>query len=280
MKGASMFEYTRGYVKVNGINIHYYRTGGDKPPFILLHGATDNGLCWTPVAELLAEQYDVIMPDAQGHGFSDRIDQDFTFMNHANQVVGLIQELDITKPLIMGHSMGAGTAVDVAAEYPYLPKAIILEDPGWNRQESPVSEREEARVKQREEFIRSLTETTRRTREELVAECREANPRWSEAEIGPWADSKLQFDPTLFSTMQLDRPSYVQLIPKIICPTLLVISDGGLVTPETAEHASNLWRAEQPFRWVQIKGAGHNIRREQFQTFCDTLFHFLETCLD
>ena len=51
-----MFEYTQGCVKVNEINIHYYCTGGDKPPFILLHGASDNGLCWTPVAEILAEQ--------------------------------------------------------------------------------------------------------------------------------------------------------------------------------------------------------------------------------
>lgn len=275
-----MFEYTQGCVKVSGINIHYYRTGGDKPAFILLHGASDNGLCWTPVAELLAEQYDVIMPDAQGHGLSDRIDQDFTFMNHTNQVVGLIQELNITKPIIMGHSMGAGTAVNVAAEYPYLPKAIVLEDPGWNRQESAVSEREEDRLKQRDDFIRYLAEATRRTREELIAECRKANPRWSEAEIGPWADSKLQFDPTLFSTMQLDRPSYVQLIPKIMCPTLLIISDGGIVTSETAEHASKLWKAEHPFQWVQIKGAGHNIRREQFEAFCDTLFHFLQSYSD
>ena len=36
--------YTEGDVTVNGVNIHYYRTGGGKPPFVLLHGATDNGL--------------------------------------------------------------------------------------------------------------------------------------------------------------------------------------------------------------------------------------------
>lgn len=275
-----MFEYTQGNVKVNGINIHYYRTSGDKPPFILLHGASDNGLCWTPVAELLARQYDVIMPDAQGHGLSDRIDQNFTSKNHTNQVVGLIQRLNIVEPIIMGHSMGAGTAVNVAVEYPSLPKAIILEDPGWGRQEPPISEQEKDRIKQREEFIRSLTGAPGRTREELIAECRKANPRWSEAEIIPWAESKLQFDPTIFSTMQIDRPSYVQLVPKIICPTLLIISDGGLVTPEVAEHASELWKAENPFRWVQIKGAGHNIRREQFEAFCDTLFSFLRDILN
>jgi N-formylmaleamate deformylase len=231
------------------------------------------------VAELLAEKYDVIMPDAQGHGLSDRIDQNFTSKNHTHQVVGLIKQLDVNEPIIMGHSMGAGTAVNIAAEYPSLPKAIILEDPGWGIQESPISEQEEERIKQREEFIRSLTGAASRTREELIAECREANPRWSEAEIVPWAESKLQFDPKIFSTIQVDRPSYVQLVPKIICPTLLIISDGGIVTPEVAEHASKLWKAEYPFQWVQIKGAGHNIRREQFKTFCDTLFNFLKDIL-
>jgi len=273
-----VFEYTEGYVKVSGVSIHYYRMGGKKPPFVLLHGAADNGLCWTPVAELLARQYDVIMPDSQGHGLSDRLKAGFTFKNHTVQTVGLIRELGLTKPFIMGHSMGAGTAVNIAVEYPYLPKAIILEDPAWRTPESLESESEKEREKQREAFMKSLAEYGKRTREELIAECRAANPSWSEAEIIPWAKSKLQFDPTLFAMMQLDRTSYIELVPRIKCPTLLIISDGGIVTAETAIHASKLWKSTQPFKWVQIEGAGHNIRREQFQVFCDTLFRFLKSC--
>jgi pimeloyl-ACP methyl ester carboxylesterase len=33
-------------VNANGTNIHHYRTGGAKPPLVLLHGITDSGLCW------------------------------------------------------------------------------------------------------------------------------------------------------------------------------------------------------------------------------------------
>ena len=270
-----MFEYTQGFVKVNSINIHYYRTGGSKPPIILLHGATDNGLCWTSVAELLAEQYDVIMPDAQGHGLSGRIDKGFTFINHAHQIVGLVQKLDITDPIIMGHSMGAGTTINIAVNYPDIPKAIILEDPAWRSQKSIESEDEDERVKQQEAFIKSYVGLSSLTREELIAECRETNPLWSEADIIPWAESKLQFDPALFSSMQIDRPSYIELVPKITCPTLLITSDGGIVAAETARHASSLFKAEEPLQWVEIKGAGHNIRREQFKTFYDTLNKFL-----
>src|SRR5205807_8111357 len=58
-------------VQANGITIHYYCTGGDnKPSILLLHGITDSGQCWPRVAHDLESSYDVIMTDARGHGHS------------------------------------------------------------------------------------------------------------------------------------------------------------------------------------------------------------------
>ena len=66
-----MSEWSEGFIKANDLNIHYHRTGGTgKTPLILLHGVMDNGLCWTPVARDLQAQFDVIMPDARGHGLT------------------------------------------------------------------------------------------------------------------------------------------------------------------------------------------------------------------
>ena len=271
-----MLYYSEDDVKIKGIKIHYYRTRGDKPSFILLHGATDNGLCWTPVAELLVENYDVIMVDAQGHGLSDRLDDNFVYTNHADQVIGLIENLKLTKPIIMGHSMGAGTAVNIAVREPGLPGAIILEDPGWFAVKDLAAANTEAAKEQREAFIRELAGYGKLAREEIIEEGRKNNPVWSEAEIVPWAESKLQFDPTLFSKLQIDRPTYEELVPKIDCPTLLITSDGGIVSAATTEHAKLLWKSGKPFVWVEIKGAGHNIRREQFEKYCEVLFDFLK----
>ena len=272
-----MLKYTDSYMKLDDVRIHYYRTGGNKPAFILLHGASDNGLCWTPVAELLAGRYDVIMPDAQGHGLSARLGADFTFKSHTEQVAGLAMGLGLKKPLIMGHSMGAGTAVNVAIEYPSLPKAIILEDPAWMTPESAASQNDPEKIKQREAFMKALAGYGKRTLEELIAEGKAANPRWSEAELGPWAKAKLQFDPALFSKPILNQRSYEELVPEINCPTLLITADGGLVTAEVAKNAAKLWKSKQPFKWVRIKGAGHNIRREQFEEFQKALFGFLDS---
>jgi N-formylmaleamate deformylase len=263
-----MLKYTEADLKIDGAKIHYYRTGGAKPPLVLLHGATDNGLCWTTTAETLAAKYDVVMPDAQGHGLSDRLDKNFSFQSHADQVAGLVKQLGFKKPIIMGHSMGAGTSVNVAVSYPDLPGAIILEDPAWLVQDAvgppPVDPKS------------YLTSLSKKTLEELMAECRASNPRWAEVEIRPWAESKLQFDPTLFDFMVINPRSYKEQVPKIKCPTLLIIAENGLVSRATAEDAAKLWKSEQPFRWVQIMGAAHNIRRENFPAYRDAVFGFLK----
>ena len=60
-----------GDVEVDELRLHYTRTGGANLPIVLAHGFSDDGLCWTPVAELLAAEFDVIMVDARCHRQSD-----------------------------------------------------------------------------------------------------------------------------------------------------------------------------------------------------------------
>ena len=61
-----MAGWITGTCKANGIDIHYLRTGGNKPPVVLLHGLMTNGACWTPLARTLEKDYDVVsqMPGA------------------------------------------------------------------------------------------------------------------------------------------------------------------------------------------------------------------------
>ena len=275
-----MAEFIPGDIKINDIKIHYYRTGGKKPPFLLLHGATDNGLCWAPIAEILSKQYDVVMPDAQGHGLSDRLDARFSFESHTNQAAGIIRELGLKKPLIMGHSMGAGTAANLAVEYPSLPKAIILEDPPWGMPAPPDPKNAEEAKKQQEAFRSHLTGISKLTLEDIIKESRKNDPTWAEEERLPWAKAKKQFDTTLFSTMVINPRSYEEILPRIKCATLLIIAEKGIVSKEAAENAARIWKSKKPFRWVQIKGAGHNIRREQFSAFKKALFEFLKLIED
>jgi N-formylmaleamate deformylase len=264
-------------VIANGIRIHYVRTGGDKPSLVLAHGFSDNGLCWTPVAQALEGDYDVIMPDARGHGLSDAPETGYDTEDRVADLVGFIQALELERPALMGHSMGANTVAFAAATYPDLVGCAILEDPPW-RELTFTPEETQARGKQRRAEI---IERKTRTRQELVASCREAHPTWPEAELGPWADSKLQLSPNVLSC-RLPPPMqrsgairWPEVAAKIACPTLLITADpdaGAIVTPQLAREAAGM---NVNIRVIHISGAGHSIRREQFGRYMQAVTEFL-----
>ena len=77
-------------IQSNGLRIHYTRTGGDKRPVVLAHGFSDDGLCWTPVAEILCADYDVVMVDARGHGRSDAPEAGYALTDMAADLAGVI----------------------------------------------------------------------------------------------------------------------------------------------------------------------------------------------
>ena len=124
-----MYQRTTGNIVTHGTKLHYYRSGGSKPPLVLVHGITDDGLCWSPVAEVLSAEYDVIMVDLRGHGKSDAPEEGYDLVTMATELSGLITGLGLDNPVVMGHSLGAVTAMTLAGLTPHLPLAIILEDP-------------------------------------------------------------------------------------------------------------------------------------------------------
>src|SRR5690349_23872155 len=111
-----MTTWTSAVCEVNGINIHYLRTGGAKPPLVLLHGLTGSGACWSPLARALAAEFDVVMPDARGHGNSSTPLTGYRYEDHARDVIGLIRELGLAASVLLGSSMGGLTAALVASQ--------------------------------------------------------------------------------------------------------------------------------------------------------------------
>src|ERR1700709_317338 len=109
-----MATWIRGDCEANGIRIRYIRTGGGKPPVVLLHGLSGNGASWTPVARMLAREFDVVMPDARGHGGSSAPRDGYRYDDLANDVIGLVHGLELVGAVVVGHSMGGMTAAVAA----------------------------------------------------------------------------------------------------------------------------------------------------------------------
>ena len=262
-----------------GIKIHYYRTGGDKPPLVLAHGFSDNGLCWTRVAQVLEKDYDVIMPDARGHGLSDAPDEGYSSEDMAADLAGLIRALDLDQPAIMGHSMGAGTVAAATAGYPDLISAAILEDPPWFDENSPWNRgradlSEEERKEQAEKRLAEIVATKSKPKTEIIAAGRERSPTWDEVEWSPWADAKQQMSTHILGRTTIARTPWQEIAGALSLPTLLLTADPGqaIVTPEIAAEAQAM---NDNIQWVRIEGAGHNIRREQFEVFVQAVTEFL-----
>ena len=131
MKPAS---WSEGDVEANGLRLHYYRTGdrarGAKPIIVMLHGITDNGLCWARVAQEFEADYDIVMPDARGHGLSEAAHDGYAPDQHASDVRALVDALDLRRPVVMGHSMGGMVATIVAATWPDMPRCGHPRRPG------------------------------------------------------------------------------------------------------------------------------------------------------
>ena len=100
-------------VMSNGIRIHYWRTGGEgKPVMIMAHGVTDYGLSWASLAAKFQADYDVIMYDARGHGFSEKPEGPYSLTTHVEDLAGLIKALEIDKPILYVEFRIKGRAID------------------------------------------------------------------------------------------------------------------------------------------------------------------------
>lgn len=271
-----MTNWTEGDVTVDGTNIQYYRTGTpEKPPVVLLHGFTDSGLCWRRLATDLAADYDLVMTDAVGHGKSGGPERGFR-QRAVSDVLAVIDALRLDRPALIGHSMGAATAAGVAAAAPERIRAAVLEDPGWRDTPAPATGGEGSRAALGSpawvawnRAYKAMTPEERRNR------AAEERPAWPETDLPDWAEAKAQFNLAILDHQDEPRPPWREVVAQITCPVLLITADperGAIVTPETAAEAARLWRTG---RIVHISGAGHNIRREQYEPFRAAVTAFL-----
>ena len=272
-----MGSWQTGDVETNGIRLHYARTGGLLPPVVLAHGITDDGLCWSPLAEELASDYDLIMVDARGHGLSDAPAGNYGPAAQVEDLAGVISALDLSNPFVLGHSMGALTALALAGTYPDLPRAILLEDPPpwWVAAPPDVAPEHDDRLP----MDAWMYEVKRLTREELIASRRASSPSWSEAELGPWADAKLRFS---LNVTQFMRPGisagidWPVLLKRVTCPALLITADPERGAIVSEDDALALRRLIPQLQIVHIPMAGHNIRREQYVPYVAAVRAFLD----
>ena len=112
-------------VAANGLDMHIVEAGEGKP-LVLLHGGTLASTAWSDFIPVVAERYYTIAPDSRGHGKTANPTGRLSYRGMADDVAGLIEELELREPLVIGYSDGGQIALELALRHPGLAGALVI----------------------------------------------------------------------------------------------------------------------------------------------------------
>ena len=112
-------------IRVAGVRVAMEVRGSGRP-LVLIHGLGCSGRYFRDLAAQLSPHFTVYVPDLPGHGRSEKPDALGSIRALGDWLAALVVECKLEQPVIAGHSLGGGVAVDCAARYPDLPGGIVL----------------------------------------------------------------------------------------------------------------------------------------------------------
>lgn len=206
--------------------IAYHRTGRGHP-LVLLHPLALAGRVWDPLVEHLAPHYDVIAPDARGHGQSGWDGRPFDVADLADDVAALLDGLGLASAHILGMSMGGSVAVQFAGtRAARVDRLVVADGTAWYGPTALDAWAERAeravavpRIRQVPfQVDRWFTERFRRTQHDQVRRA-----------IGIFLDT--DSDAHAEASLALGRLDARPLLAGITAPTLSVTGEEDYATP-------------------------------------------------
>ena len=107
-----------------------FRTAGEGPVVLLLHGMAGTSATWRHVMPALAGRYTVVAPDLLGHGESRLARGEYSVSGHANLLRDLLTALEHQRVTVIGQSFGGGVAMQLAYQFPELCERLVLVSSG------------------------------------------------------------------------------------------------------------------------------------------------------
>lgn len=102
----------------DGVVLAYEETGEGAPAIVFVHGVACNRRFWDRQVEHFARAHRVLAIDLRGHGASDAPAQAYTIGALAQDVGWMCAQLEITRPVVVGHSLGGLVALELAGGRP------------------------------------------------------------------------------------------------------------------------------------------------------------------
>ena len=122
-------EFPIEHITIHGHQIGY-RSGGEGPVLLLLHGIAGSSSTWVPAMRLLQSDFTVLAPDFLGHGESAKPLGDYSLGNVASAMRDFLDLLGIDQATVVGQSFGGGVALQFAYQFPEHCERLVLVDAG------------------------------------------------------------------------------------------------------------------------------------------------------
>ncbi|MEV4916388.1 alpha/beta hydrolase [Streptomyces tirandamycinicus] len=252
------------------------------PGVLLLHGLMGRAAHWASTARWLAERHRAVALDQRGHGRSERpADGAFTREAYVADAAAAVEQLGLAPAVLIGHSMGALTAWQLAAERPDLVRAVVVCDMRASALGAASQREWEAWFRSWPVPFATLADV-RRWFGEDDPRLERPSPARGEFFAEVMAERADGWRP-VFSRRQMlrSRATWVHdahwdSLARVRCPTLVVRGlDGELGRAEAQEMVRVLPRG----RYAEVADAGHLVHYDQPDAWRAVLEPFLEGVL-
>ncbi|MBZ4332511.1 alpha/beta fold hydrolase [Corallococcus sp. AS-1-12] len=113
----------------DGVTLHFQESG-EGAPILLLHGLGSSGSDWDAVVPRLSAHHRVLVPDARGHGRSDKPAGAYGVALFARDIAALCDGLGLTQVHVIGLSMGGMMGFQLAVDRPDLVRSLTVVNSG------------------------------------------------------------------------------------------------------------------------------------------------------
>lgn len=221
------------YAAVNSLNM-YYEVHGDGPPLLLLHGGSGSiPEKWIP---LFSRQFHLIAIEQMGHGrTADVMDRPFHYHDMAEDTIELMRQLGIDKGSVLGYSDGGIIGIDMAIHHPERVTKLAI---------TGANSRLDGYTAENLAWIDGFDPDQ--------APVSDAYARLSPDGPDHWPIVLIRL-----KRMWAAEPSYTrEQLQSIEAPTLIIVGDSDIVTPE---HAVQMFRSIPSSQLCVVAGAGHGV---------------------
>jgi 3-oxoadipate enol-lactonase len=117
------------FTTVNNVTLQYACEGvSEGPPLVFINSLGTDLRIWDRVVSHFSDSYRVIRYDKRGHGLSDCPPAPYTIRDHATDLAGLLDQLELPQAILVGISVGGMIALDFAAIWPERVQSLVLCD--------------------------------------------------------------------------------------------------------------------------------------------------------